>query len=77
MPQIKEDAQETSMLITSQHTDKNPNLNEKRKELIWDAVESDDLDRILGLKVSLNDIEHLRFDYDMNFLQLVCNEEST
>lgn len=55
MPQIKEDTpqleSESSMradLLNSHHSslapkNKNPNLDIKRKQMVWDAVESDDL----------------------------------
>lgn len=72
MPQIREDQSESSIIQSR----KDPNRDFKRKRLIREAIEDDDLDNLIKLAPTLNDIKDLRFDYKMNTLQMVCHEES-
>lgn len=39
-------------------------------------IEDDDLSSLTRLGLTFKEIEELRFEYDMNFLQLVCHEEA-
>lgn len=48
----------------------------KRINNIGEAIELDSLQQYKSLKVSLHEITLLRFEYNMNILQLICHEEA-
>ena len=45
--------------------------------MIAELVEEDDLKSFKAFNLTTGEIEALRFDLKMNFLQLVCHEEAT
>ena len=44
--------------------------------VVAQSIENDDLQSFLSAKLTRSDIENLRFEYNMNLLQYICNEEA-
>jgi len=44
--------------------------------MIAELIEDDDLSNLKLFNLTIKEIEELRFDFNMNFLQLVCHEDA-
>ena len=44
--------------------------------VVAQSIENDNLQSFLSAKLTRSDIENLRFEYNMNLLQYICNEEA-
>lgn len=73
MPPIVETEVSESMMDLGYQQNETLDL---RAQLLTETIEDDDLPKIKALKVTLDEIRTLRFEYSMNILQLVCHEES-
>lgn len=51
-------------------------ITDPRVTAITEAIEDDDVHRLKQLQFSLHDCKTMRFEYQMNVLQLICHEES-